>query len=196
MTSPAVRRRVYRTERDGAPGPGEGGARGARRPDEAPSRRRVDLPSYSDRFARLIGAGEAGDQHPERPPGSLVAGEEPLPGRIASGRCVRDRGAGAGADRAADDDLAARRRSGRPAPGSPVSRCLGYRGGGGSSAPAGGRGRPAVEVVAFFRGQDDRPARMTATMRGSARGRSRERPGVRERVFSLRRVGDGPASGA
>ena len=30
-------------------------------------RRRDDPPGYSDRFARLIGAGEAGDQHPESP---------------------------------------------------------------------------------------------------------------------------------
>lgn len=60
-------------ERDRAPEPGEGGARAARRPAEAPSGRRVDLPGYSDRFARLIGAGEAGDWHPERPPLAVLS---------------------------------------------------------------------------------------------------------------------------
>ena len=60
-------------------------ARSTPRPIPAESgRRRDDPPGYSDRFARLIGAGEAGDQHPESPLGRLVTREEPLPGRIAS----------------------------------------------------------------------------------------------------------------
>lgn len=142
-------RRCPRGERSGSGLPGETGGSGGRRrkrhrsPATAPRGRgptsaelKDDPPGYSDRFARLIGTGEAGNQHPESPQCRLVTGEEPLPGRIAFGGSRRS---GAG----------------RAVPAVPPA---------GARAGAGGRGRvvpSAAEVVAFFRGRDDRPARTT-----------------------------------
>lgn len=116
-----------------------------------------------------------------------------MPGSVASGRCAGDRGAGASADRADAKDSAASAISvgpvGSAGPGGPVGRRPEWRRRWRFVGAGGWEGRPAVEVVAFFRGRDDR------TMRNSARGPSREWPGVPEGAFSVRRVASDPAPG-
>lgn len=122
-----------------------------------------------------------------------------MPGSVASGRCARDRGAGAGADRAVDNDSAASAISLGPVgsgvlrgPRPSVSRVPGrWR-----FVGAGREGSPGGRSVSVFpwAGRPTDPD--DGTMRDTAAEPSRQRPGVGEGASFPRRVGDGPAPGA
>lgn len=123
-----------------------------------------------------------------------------MPGSVASGRCARDRGARAGADRAVDNDSAASAISvgsvgsgGLRGPRPSVSRVPGrwrFVGAGGREGSPDGRSVSVFPWAGRPTDPDDR------TMRDTPAEPSRQRPGVGEGASSPRRVGDGPAPGA